>query len=82
MAFALSIMDAAMSFPESPLFLCCLCGDPVDLRTAKTDEHGKAIHEDCYVLRMRMKRGMLRSSQYLSSEANQIAKSKMDTSKS
>jgi len=71
-AFALSIMDAAMSFPESPLFLCCLCGDPVDLRTAKTDEHGKAIHEDCYVLRMRMKRGMLRSSQDPSSEATRL----------
>lgn len=53
MAFALSVMDAARTFPESQLFLCCLCGDPVDLRTAKTEEYGKAIHEDCYVQRMR-----------------------------
>ena len=82
MAFALSVMDAVRAFPESPLFLCCLCGDPVDLRTAKTNEYGKAIHEDCYVLRMRMKRGVLRPSQDPSSEANQIANSKMDRSKS
>jgi hypothetical protein len=53
-AFPLSVMDAAMAFSEYPLFHCCVCGDPVDLRTAKTDEYGKANHEDCYVLRMRM----------------------------
>ncbi len=82
MAFPLSVMDAARAFPESPLFLCCLCGDPVDLRTAKTDEYGKAIHEDCYVLRMRMNRGMLRPTQDPSSEANQIASSKMGRSTS
>jgi hypothetical protein len=41
---------------------CCLCCDPVDLRTAKTDENGKAPRE-CYVLRMRMTRGMLWSSE-------------------
>lgn len=75
MAFPLLVIDAVMAFPESPLFLCCLCGDAVDLRTAKTDEYGKAIHEDCYVQRMRMKRGMLRPSRNPSSEANQIANS-------
>jgi hypothetical protein len=62
MEFPLLVIDAAMAFPESP-FLCCLCCDPVDLRTAKTDEYGKAIHEECYVLRMRMTRGMLWSSE-------------------
>ncbi len=75
MAFPLSVMDAAMAFSEYPLFHCCVCGDPVDLRTAKTDEYGKANHEDCYVLRMRMKRGMLRPPQDPSSAANQIANS-------
>jgi hypothetical protein len=71
MAFQLLMMEAVMAFPES-LFPCSLCNDPVDLRTAKTDEYGKAIHEDCYVLRMRMKRGMLRSSQDPSSEATRL----------
>jgi hypothetical protein len=57
MAFQLFAIDAVMTFPEAP-FLCCLCSEPIDLRTAKTDEYGKAIHEECYVLRMRMTRGM------------------------
>jgi len=30
-----------------------LCDDPVDLRTAKTDADGNAIHEDCYALSMK-----------------------------
>jgi hypothetical protein len=58
MAFQLLAIDAVMAFPES-LFLCSLCNDPVDLRTAKTDEYGKAIHEKCYLLQMQMKREML-----------------------
>ena len=33
--------------------MCCVCNAPVELTTAKTDERGKAIHEDCYVLKMR-----------------------------
>jgi hypothetical protein len=32
---------------------CSICNGPVDLRTAKTDEDGKSVHEDCYVRRMR-----------------------------
>jgi hypothetical protein len=28
----------------------------VPLDTSKTDENGKAIHEECYVLRMRLRR--------------------------
>jgi hypothetical protein len=27
---------------------CSICGEPVLLETAKTDEAGRAIHEDCY----------------------------------
>ncbi len=33
---------------------CALCDEPVDLRTAKTDEDGQAVHEECYLLRMQM----------------------------
>jgi len=36
------------------LVLCRICGKPVPLETAKTDEWGKAVHEDCYVLRIRL----------------------------
>ena len=31
---------------------CSICNEPVELKTAKTDEDGKAVHEDCYVQRM------------------------------
>ena len=30
---------------------CAICGKTVDLKTAKTNEVGKAVHEQCYVLR-------------------------------
>jgi hypothetical protein len=41
------------TLPPSRFPLCSLCNEPVDLRTAKTDENGKAIHEQCYALKMR-----------------------------
>jgi hypothetical protein len=28
---------------------CALCNQRVELETAKTDENGKAVHEECYV---------------------------------
>lgn len=31
---------------------CSICNEPVDLETAKTDECGRAIHENCYVLKL------------------------------
>ena len=35
---------------------CILCGNPVLLGNSKTDENGKAVHDECYLLRMRLKR--------------------------
>jgi hypothetical protein len=32
--------------PEIP---CSICKKPVDLSDTKTDAHGKAVHEECYV---------------------------------
>jgi hypothetical protein len=32
--------------------ICSLCNEPVEVETAKTDEKGNAVHEDCYVLEM------------------------------
>ena len=32
---------------------CSVCNKPVDVKTAKTDEDGKGVHEDCDVDRMR-----------------------------
>jgi hypothetical protein len=36
-------------------FNCSICNQPVDLETAKTDDHGKAVHEQCYLLRHALK---------------------------
>jgi hypothetical protein len=36
--------------PQSRFPRCSLCDEPLDLRTAKTDADGNAIHEECYVL--------------------------------
>jgi hypothetical protein len=32
--------------PEGPI--CSICHKPVCLESAKTDEGGKAVHENCY----------------------------------
>ncbi len=39
---------------DVPLF-CPICGRVVKIEAAKTDEYGKAIHEDCYVLKVQLK---------------------------
>ena len=34
---------------------CNICNRAVELETAKTDEDGKAVHEECYVRIIRLK---------------------------
>ncbi len=34
---------------------CAICNEPVELETSKTDENGKAVHEDCYARKIRLK---------------------------
>jgi hypothetical protein len=43
-----------MTDPAAPaeLPVCSLCLKPVALETAKTDEDGQAVHEDCYSSRI------------------------------
>ena len=36
-------------------FSCNICSAPIPLETSKTDEHGKAVHEDCYVRKMKFR---------------------------
>jgi hypothetical protein len=33
---------------------CWICGRELSLEDCKTDEHGRAIHEECYVARMKL----------------------------
>ena len=34
---------------------CSICNKPMEIETAKTDEDGKAVHEECYAARVRLK---------------------------
>jgi hypothetical protein len=35
---------------------CSICQKPVTLETAKTDEVGQAVHEECYLLMLGIRR--------------------------
>jgi hypothetical protein len=37
-------LDAA----EVPNLNCTVCGKPLDLRTAHSDDYGKPVHSECY----------------------------------
>jgi hypothetical protein len=39
---------------ELGVLRCSLCQMPVQLEDSKTDENGKAVHEECYLLRLRL----------------------------
>jgi hypothetical protein len=38
---------------------CAVCNGPVELETCNTDERGSAVHEECYVRKMRVKAGLV-----------------------
>ncbi len=40
-----------MRRPAQAEFHCSICDWPVDLKTCKTDDAGKPVHEECYMLR-------------------------------
>ena len=35
-----------------PIPTCWICGKPAPLESCKIDEHGLAVHENCYVTRL------------------------------
>ena len=48
-AIALITLFPVMAAAPQPNFLLCqLCGGPVALESCKTDENGKAVHDECY----------------------------------
>ena len=40
------------SAPRIPV--CGICDKPVPIETAKTDEDGRAMHEECYLLKIHL----------------------------
>ena len=61
--------------PRSTQWLpsCRICNDPVLLETSKTDEHGQAVHEDCYVLNLWLKAEFLIAGGSVPGSANRHA---------
>jgi hypothetical protein len=41
--------------------MCSYCADPVEIENARTDEDGKAIHAECYLLWLKAQRSTLPS---------------------
>jgi hypothetical protein len=46
-------MAIVLDFSRKPP-LCSICNKPLDPKTAVTDQDGKPVHEDCYVLKLRL----------------------------
>ena len=42
-------MTGSAQYASQLGIVCCICAGPLALETSKTDERGKAVHEDCYV---------------------------------
>jgi hypothetical protein len=40
---------------QPALARCYLCDKPLPLEDSKTDESGKAVHEECYLLKLRLR---------------------------
>lgn len=34
---------------DAGLTACGVCGEPVELESCKTNEYGKAVHQNCYI---------------------------------
>ena len=41
--------------PVAVVPLCVICRKPASLETAKADERGQTVHEECYLLKMKLK---------------------------
>lgn len=47
--FARRIAARQISLTTNGLACCAVCGDTVELESCKTDEHGQAVHQKCYI---------------------------------
>jgi hypothetical protein len=52
-----------MARPARSEFNCSICDQPVDLENCKTNGIGKAVHEECYLLREALKKATQPTSQ-------------------
>jgi hypothetical protein len=47
--------------PYAPI--CAICKEPVALAESKTDEHGHAVHENCYIWTVELRKPRKRITQ-------------------
>ena len=60
----LEILQFAIQ-PSFPLFpTCSLCNEPIELETARTDDYGKAVHEECYEFKIGKRRRHHKKTRY------------------
>jgi azurin len=43
---------------STPALVCSICQKPVSLNDAKTDEDGMAVHEDCYLIKVGLRKAV------------------------
>jgi hypothetical protein len=46
----------AAELPANRPTPCVICDKPVELETARTNERGRAVHEDCYFANLKQRR--------------------------
>jgi hypothetical protein len=47
-----------MPYSKTPPFpVCPLCNEAAEINTAKTDDEGRAVHEECYVRNLAQSKG-------------------------
>ena len=46
-----------MASQQMPTYTCWICGNRVALERCKVDEHGQAVHEDCYMAKIHVQNG-------------------------
>ena len=51
-SIAASVPPTAMQ-PPDPLIRCAICGKPISLEQSKVTEDGRAVHEECYVAKLK-----------------------------
>jgi hypothetical protein len=54
--------------PQHSTHLCWICGKDVPLEKAKTDEHGKAVHEWCHIVKMALRHASSARDTHLTAE--------------
>jgi hypothetical protein len=52
----ISVFEPAPAFLQPSKYCCPICERAVSLETANTDETGRAIHQECYLLKLKLKR--------------------------